>query len=209
MKQIPPIVINDGQVQVDAEQPYFITQPDSDEPIAVIDTTGQYTSLRQLPNTFILLTQGELIYRTNPQRSETLDLSQVESFEIDADSAQARITTALPVFTTITFAVLLVVSTVWRFGLALVLGGIGVLIARRYGKDLAYYDLLRLSVIALTPVILVETVLWIIGFAGLCAWWLLSLIIAVAYVWYGVRCVGEIHSGTDPDQPWSPYQPPM
>ena len=45
VKQVPEITITDGKASIAEPQPYYIKAPDSDDNLAVIDTTGSITSL--------------------------------------------------------------------------------------------------------------------------------------------------------------------
>jgi hypothetical protein len=65
--QIPEILIQNGNVRVDVVEPYTIYQPDSGKVFAVIDTTGEISSLRQT-DAVLLLTGSRLSARLSSQR---------------------------------------------------------------------------------------------------------------------------------------------
>jgi hypothetical protein len=60
---------------------------------------------------------------------------------------------------------------------------------------------MRLSALAMTPVILLDTVFWSIGFTPGCMWWIAGLIIEIGLF------VAMIKANNDPSVP--PYMPPM
>ena len=62
--QVPEITIADGEVSIKEPQPYYITMPDSNKAIAIIDTTGSIVSLED-SNAFCLLTKTDFIMRNN------------------------------------------------------------------------------------------------------------------------------------------------
>lgn len=69
---------------------------------------------------------------------------------------------------------------------ALIYGLIGKLIALMNKCPLTYQQIVRISVVALTPVLILDTLQKLVGM-GLPAWTLASIIIAVAYIYFGVR----------------------
>ena len=78
---LPIIEIEKGVVSIDVEQPYKIEE----EGFAlVIDTTGEIISLDDY-KTGILLTKNKVLYKENEAKTETYDLSKIESLRIDED----------------------------------------------------------------------------------------------------------------------------
>lgn len=60
ISQLPPIKIDNGIVQFNQEQPFFIYNTNNGEPLIIIDTTGKVKSLENSP-AFLLLTRTELL----------------------------------------------------------------------------------------------------------------------------------------------------
>ena len=81
--QIPEITITDGQVSIEEPQPYFIKDPDNNDILAVIDTTGTITSPSDA-NAFFLLTENMMITQTEFE-TRSIDLSQFDGFSISGD----------------------------------------------------------------------------------------------------------------------------
>jgi|GEM_PF-1270488 Protein of unknown function (DUF1189). len=69
---------------------------------------------------------------------------------------------------------------------ALIYGLIGKLIALMNKCPLTYQQIVRISVVALTPVLILDTLQKLIGM-GLPAWTLLSIVVAIVYVYFGVK----------------------
>ena len=74
--QLPDITIAKGQASINAPQPYIIKDPDNGDPVMLIDTTGQVTSLDN-SKAFILLTKNRLITHDGGKETRSLDLSEV------------------------------------------------------------------------------------------------------------------------------------
>src|SRR3972149_8052310 len=82
IEQVPRITITNGQVNVDEPQPYYIREPDSNDILAIIDTTGKTQSLVDT-DAFVLLTKTKLIHRQSDVEYRIHDLSNVREFVLD------------------------------------------------------------------------------------------------------------------------------
>ena len=79
--QIPAITIQDGKVSIDEDVPCFIRDPDTGEPLAIIDTSGQFTTLYDT-KAKLLLTESKLMIMKNEREMQTHDLSAIRSLRI-------------------------------------------------------------------------------------------------------------------------------
>jgi hypothetical protein len=84
VNQVPEITITDGQVSIKETQPYYIKDPKSGEPLAIIDTTGQTESLKDT-NAVCLLTVNKLIIEKSEFENRTYDLSNVKAFAMNGE----------------------------------------------------------------------------------------------------------------------------
>jgi len=200
VEQIPEITITDGQVSIKEPQPYFLRVPDSNEIIAVIDTTGSIESLEDA-NAFFLLTDNSMIIRKSDIETQTIDLSQIESFTMDS----ARITRWLNIIkkllVVIMYPVVLLSSYVYRIIQALIFAAVGLLFASLCKVSLSYGALLRLAVVAMTPCMIVKTVFGLAGVHLPCGVGLVYLLVALAYLYFGVYACSQ----TPPDQQQFPF----
>src|SRR5262249_46675798 len=90
------------------------------------------------------------------------------------------------------FLVAIVASLVFRLVQILIYGAVGQLFAQQQKVTLEYAALVRMSALALTPVIALETVMGFISSEP--AWflrWPLAIAIALGYLWFGIRSVAE------------------
>jgi hypothetical protein len=181
--QIPTITVTQGRVSVDAAMPCIITNPEGGGRLAVIDTTGATTTLEQAQAP-VLLTRTELIVREGADRSRTYELAEVRQLVVD----HARLYDWLGFFRVwfVPLASVFVVlfMYVYRIVQALLYGAIGIVFGRLLRVELDYPALLRVAVMALTPVMLLDTVL---GIAGIAAPGPVSLVLALGYLYFGIK----------------------
>ncbi len=187
VEQVPEITIIDGEASIKEPQPYYITVPEGNDVLAIIDTTGTIYSLEDA-NTICLLTKSNFIWRQGEFETRTFDLSEVEHFVVDSE----RITGWLQTFKK--YAVIamspfaLLGSYVYRIVQALIYAAIGLLFASLCKTIFSYSALLRLSITAVTPCIIVSTVL---GLASVYLPVYLYLLAALGYLFFGVKVISQ------------------
>jgi hypothetical protein len=197
VKDVPPITISNGHVSSPVGQPYVIQDPKGGKPFAVIDTTGTVNSMDDT-NAMILLTDHKLWMRQdqggNSNAVRQYDLSKVKYFYVD----KARITGWMDVLGRFLAIGLLpfafVFSLIWRVLQALIYGAINLGLGSGFRASLNYADAVRLAVLSVTPVILLDTVLWIVG-VTIPFWGLLGIGISLLYMVMAVRANGNQDSG--------------
>jgi hypothetical protein len=186
VEQVPAITITEGEVSADVDQPYYITAPDSNEVLAIIDTTGKITRLEDV-NALCLLTKTEVIYRQGPREIRTFDLSEVKSFSLDGEQIMGWLRTGSKFGAVGIYPFAVIGAYVYRIIQALIYALVGMLFASLCKVKLGYDALLRLAVVAVTPCIIFATVIGLIG-TKVSAW--AYLVAALVYLYYGVRsCV--------------------
>jgi hypothetical protein len=185
ISRIPTIQISNGEVFAEVEQPYYFRDTDTNDVLAIIDTTGTVTSIED-PNTFLLLKKDSLIMRQSAFESRTYDLSQVEDFTLSGEVVM-RFSQIIAKFAVILmYPIAVLFSYVYRIIQALVYGAIGLLFASSCKVKLPYEALLRLAVVAMTPCIIVATAL---SFTILHLPIYLYLIAALLYLFFGVKSI--------------------
>lgn len=201
--QIPAIEFAHGQLRVEGEQPVFLRDPETREVVAIIDTTGQVTSLEGR-EALVLVTSDKLIAR-NPStgRIETNDLSQVPyEFKTSgqdllqyADKGLTLVPLYYPLAVTFSF--------VYRLTLALIGGAVALVIAPLFGARLSYAGGARIAAVAMTPGIVIGTLLGVLPVGGAIAfaWALLGWLVPICYLVFGVKATASRASA-------DPYEPP-
>jgi hypothetical protein len=191
VEQVPEITITDGQVSIDKPEPYYIKIPDTNENLAVIDTTGTITSPHDA-NAFCLLTKTGIIMKQSDFETRTYDLSQIESFTVSGEGIMKLLHIVKKVLVIILYPIALISSYIYRIIQALIFAAIGLLFASMCRVSLSYGALLRLSVAAMTPSMIIKTVFGLVGVYLPCIILLLYFLITLAYLYFGVKACSQI-----------------
>jgi hypothetical protein len=184
-EQIPAITISHGKVSTDVPTPYYIRDPDSGTPLAIIDTTGQYRTLDEKPANVLLLTDSKLIMR-NERETRTFDLSKVESLYVDRARVEGWLATAKTWFVPVAYPLALLFSFVFRTIQILIYALIGLLFAHLLHANLGYKTLMRLAAMAITPVLVLDLIMDFLP-VSLPLWSLLGVGVALAYLFLAVK----------------------
>jgi uncharacterized protein DUF1189 len=201
IQQIPRITITNGIVSTDVPTPYFINGDDG-KPLAIIDTTGKYQSLDDTP-AYILLTRNQVFARDERQ-TRIYDLSGVQSFELDRARAEGWLQMAKRWLVVVLFPIVLISSFVFRAIQMLIYAAVGLLFARMLNTTLSYLTLMRLSAVALTPVLILNLLLEFLPFE-IPVWWLIGTLIGLGYLFFAVKSNSE--SSPPPFDPGLPNPP--
>lgn len=199
--QIPAITISNGEVSTDVDTPHFIRDPKTDKLLAIIDLTGEYTSLEDT-EAEVLLTKNQVLMRRNRggiQETRGFDLSTVESFTVTREDINRWLEAAKVWLAIIFYPFAVVFSFIYRVIQALIYAVIGLLIARSLKIGLEYGTLLRLAVVAITPVVILGTFLGVasIRVPGLS---LISFAIAMGYLTFAIKS-NQTQTPAEPGQP--------
>jgi hypothetical protein len=154
VKQVPEITISGGKVSIKEPVPYFINVPEKEIPFAIIDTSGQITSLDKTA-AVILLTDSQLIVKDGSSKSRAVSLEGIDLI-IDRTLLQEWIDGFVRFFPFVLFPFVLLFSLIYHIVQVLPAAWFGFLIARRFGTGLSYRTLMRLSAVAFTPAILLQ-----------------------------------------------------
>lgn len=185
--QIPPIRIINGEAVVDVSMPYKITDPESGKVLALIDTTGQTVSLEGT-EAKILLKKVEVIIRKNDIETRSMSFKKIEHFTLDKEKVSGRLTIFRNYGSFVVFVLAIIGSFAFRVMQVLVYAAIGLLFAKWLKTKRPYLALLRLSVMALTPVIIVSTIIDLTH-AKIPLNNLLCFIAAMVYLYLGVKAI--------------------
>jgi len=189
VKQIPRITIRDGRASTDVQQPHCIVDPEDDQCVAIIDTLGTTTSLEGT-DARMLLTARRLIYARNDAETRVYSLHQIEDLTIDQDLAHEVLQFAARFLAVIAFPVVVLFSFCFRTIQALLFAVLGVVFTRFQGLRVDFAALFSLAVVALTPVIAVQTLLDIAG-QGVAVPRLIFLAVGLGYLLFGIKACAE------------------
>lgn len=187
INQVPEIKIIDGEASCLAEQPYIIRIPGSGTPLAIVDTTGATISLEG-SEAFLLVKKAGIEVRRNSRDTRILSLKDVDSFTLNQDLLNSVMGTVLR-YGALLFALFaLLGALIFRVLQALLYSALGAGIANLLEVNVPYGALLRLSVMAVMPVIIVTTIADVAGF-GIPHPWLLGFGAAMGFLYLGIKSV--------------------
>jgi hypothetical protein len=185
IKQVPVITISNGEVSIDNDMPYIITDPEKDDPFIIIDTTGEYSSLDNTPAR-VLITRTELIMKKSPSETRIFDLSEIEYLKIDRQTVYGWVETFRDWFAFLIYPFLVIASYVYRIVQVLLYAAIGLIIAKNMEVELDYQSLISLAIVAGTPAIIVNA-LYNYGDITMPFWWLICFMISMGYLFFGIK----------------------
>jgi Protein of unknown function (DUF1189) len=185
LEQVPSLEIQGGEVRTDVKMPYTISLPDNEGTLAVIDTSASVDDLKNL-DTFILITKDQLISKQSSNQTRMFSLTDLEGLSVDKDMLGRWADTSISWTRILAYPLLVLNSWGYRFFQALLFGVLGLIIASALKVTLPYAALVRLSVIALTPVIVIRTLLEFFSIT-LPFWWLIAFAVSVVYLYQAIR----------------------
>lgn len=184
--QVPHMQITQGVLSVDAPMPYIIDDSDTGKPQIIIDTSGKYTNLDQTTAQVLVTKTGFLVRQNNDtvksvtfQKSTNLDITQAN---LDKWLGEVVKYTSVSIY-----PVAVIASYIYRILQTILYAAIGCLILDLFVKSkLQYRTVLRLSVMSVTPPIIISTILSIIGVAFPFEW-LFYFVLAMGYLTFALR----------------------
>lgn len=185
VSQIPEMTITDGEVSIGEPEPYIIRAPDTGEALVVIDTTGQITTLADT-EAVGLVTKHAVTFEKNAYESRTFSFRDIDHFVLTQEKIYGWLDVGKRFAAPVLYPFCVVGGFIYRVVQALLYAALGLLIARIVKTELSYDSLLRLSVVAVTPAIIVATLLTMAGtrlpMGGL--WYFLA---TMGYLTFGIR----------------------
>ena len=182
--QLPAIAVKGGEASIDVDMPFEIRDPQTDELLVVIDTRAANKSVGRRGARF-MVTKTQLITRLSRGRTHTTDFDWIPDFEFTQEKAQRWWDGISPWVAVVIYPFAVLSSAVYRLILVLLYGVGGLIIAKITKTELGYPALVRLSAIAITPVVILQTVVYMLEI-NLKMQWLISLTITLAYLLLGV-----------------------
>ena len=185
IQQIPTITIVDGKASIEESQPYYIRYPTIKSPIVVLDTTGKIISLEDT-DAWALLTKTDFIIKESEVETRTLSLNEITEFTLNQEKIQVWVDTTKKFFAPTIYLSALLVSFVARIIQVLIYAVIGLLFASWCKSKRTYIELISLAIVAVTPGIIIKTILTMLSLklpsAGL--WYFLA---AMGYLFFGIK----------------------
>src|SRR3990167_5554496 len=184
ISQVPVVTIKDGKISTPERRPYVITDPDGKETIAIIDTTGKYTDINKT-NTSLLITETEVI--TKPKKNE-IKIYQIPSQfnqTIDPKVINGYIKNYIGFAWIFLYIIFVLASFVYRLIQAIFYSIIGKIVSLIFGSAVTFGQITQITMMALTPPIIVATLIDIfkLEYAHIN---LLCFVLAMVYMCFGI-----------------------
>lgn len=186
VKQMPTIKIRNGEASIDQPSPYIIRAPYSNRIIGIINTSGLLTIPTQTKALF-LLTKDKFYIRRSKGEMRVYELKRLGNREFTKPFFFRIINFAKAWGASLLYPLLLIVSYLYRILQALLYAALGTLVFAKITKSsLDYQQILRLSIIAVTPAIILSTLLsfFSISFAYQ---WTLYFLVTILYLFFAIR----------------------
>lgn len=190
VKQVPKITVEKGEVHIDEQQPYYIIAPDSNKIVAIIDTTGQIQSLDNT-DAFVLLTKTKLLSRQSKSEIRTYNLTNLQHFVLEQSTIMKCLDIVKKLLVPMFYPFVLLGSFIFRIIQSLIYAAIGLAFAGWCKTKLSYPSLIRLAVTAVTPGIIVRTVLEYASVIRPCASGLWFFLAAMGFLFYGIKACSQ------------------
>ncbi|MDR3478750.1 MAG: DUF1189 family protein [Gammaproteobacteria bacterium] len=189
--QVPVLTLNkDGTLSTPEKRPYVIKEPDNKKVIAVIDTTGQYTTIENQPFD-ILITKTSFIDRKNDGTIEIHQVPKGGDYVLHPDVIVAKVKGWLGYLWIVMFPFFVIGAFIGRLIQALFYALIGKIMSLIANVDLPYFTIYVLTLVSLTPVILISTVLDVlntISEVNFSHMGLIYFVIAMIYLFFAIYC---------------------
>ncbi len=189
--QVPTITIVGGKASIKESDPFYVYDKKNNRPVAIIDTSGQILSLDNSP-AMALLTRDSLIIRQDRDTKETrsLSLSDLGDITITSRLIYNWLEVFKDLFAIVLFPFALLISFFFHIAQTLLLAVLGGSFAKYFNVQIDFKSLVRLSVVAFTPAIMLETAHAVVDiyypYSSL-----FSFLITSGYLFYAVGCNSE------------------
>jgi len=178
--QLPTLTITKGILSIDKPEPYFIKDPQSNRVLAIIDTSGQYTSLTDT-SAFVLLTQNKIFTR----HGETIKQYVLPDVHRIYTPEKIIRFLGLLMYVFVVVACLLAWLCYFILGLleSFLYAGLAKLLLH---TGLTYKTLYRLAAVSLTPAFILAAILSLFAIQFPYRW-LIYILLPLAYLIYAIR----------------------
>lgn len=156
VRQVPTITISEGNASIKEPVPYIINAPWSKLPFAVIDTSDRPPVIENIKAT-VVLTKTKLAVRGDAADMRSVDLSRIHNLVIDSNLIFRWLGIFKNYFIIVVYIFSLFFAFLYYLVQILLCASIGMLFSKMFNLVLPGRALIRLSVIAFTPPIVLQT----------------------------------------------------
>lgn len=201
-QQIPTMHFKDGTMQTDSQGVQVINTP-AGEPFVVVDTVGKYTK-EHMPNAPVLMTSTAAYVSSTDGSVKEYSYKELGSMDISADSVTKVVHATKYWLIFLLVAGILISVYVYRILLSLIYALLGEIVRMACKWHLPYLSLLRVTVVAQTPVLLLGTLVLVVP-VYVTHLWVLGWIINLSYIFFGIHAAKRTEAASA--APSEPQQP--
>jgi len=186
VSQAPPIMITEGVARTPEKKPYLIKDPATKEVVAMIDTTGQHTSFENEKFDVLVTSKSIMMLNRDDGSIKIKPFPETLTMNFDPAIVKQKFQRSMKWSWLILYPLMIFLSIVYRFLQALLYAAFGKLLAIFSEIDLMYETILRLTMVALTPTMIVGALLSLANVSFKLQGFLL-FIIGIGYVFFAIR----------------------
>ncbi len=183
--QMPEVNIKNGIVQTPENRPYFFTDPDNKQIFGIIDTSGKFNTIDK-SKAVILVTKNQFITSNNHNEVKTYNISPSLNLHIVPDVYKKTLAEWFRWVWVLIFPLFIIFSFVWRLLQGLFYAIFGKIFAVISGQDIGYLKIFVLTLISITPTIILQTILGIFNISFPFQWFF-NFVLAIGYLIFAIR----------------------
>jgi ABC-type multidrug transport system fused ATPase/permease subunit len=182
--QLPEITIKDGVVSTPLNQPYYIKDTETKAVLGIIDTSGQYTTLKRV-NAEVLLTKTEFFTREQRGLVKTQKIAPTFNLSIKPEQVKEKVLFWAPWLWMILLPLMVFLTFIFRLFQAAVYALLGLFFSYLIKANLSYTSIFKITVVAMTPGIVLGVLAELLG--GSLSLGMLSLFVSFMYLFFGIH----------------------
>lgn len=186
--KMPEMEINDGKLITSVAMPYVMDFKDG-EPFVIIDTNATVADYNKYDRP-ILITKNEIIVQKSRNDTRIIGFDQMPDFYLDGVAVDKFSKKTLSITKLLLYPILVINSFSSRIFQALILAIVGLIFASSLNTDIGYGTLVRLSVVAMTGIIILRTVVYYLGI-NIPYFWLLGIAMTFVYLFIAVNAYDD------------------
>ncbi len=161
-ENVPPLVVEEGELKIQAKQPLVKTYWGETAFTFVFDTTGTYDNLDSFGDPAALLTKDSFVLRQQGM-TQTLFWADYGSFELGQQQLREWIALLKWAYFPIACSVLLFATLIFKLIMALMFSLLAMSVTSRYKVRFPFRFYLTIAVFSLTPALIIELGISITG----------------------------------------------
>lgn len=191
-----PLVVKEGMLTVDREQPFdLFSDPENGHPVVIVDTTGSLTSLEGSTASALLMKDRVLLKNADGKVTTQL-WKDVGEFTVDGPTVTSLMTTVRRFLVLLYYPVATLFMFCWTTLVVMLLAIAARMMVVRAGSQLAPQVIHRVTALALTPALVTTSLLGALD-VEIPAAFLLRALMTMGYLTFALSSVLDPHAGED------------